>query len=192
MMSGSPPSDVTAILEAIRAGNKDALNQLGELVYQELREMAAGLMHGEKGGHTLEPTALVNEAFLRLVTQGALNEARNRALFFNAAARAMRQVLVDHARQRGAAKRGGGWQRVPLDDVLDSFEAQHADVLALHEALSRLARLNERQSQVIELRYFGGNTVEQIADQLEVSVGTVELDLRKARAFLYGQLGKGA
>jgi RNA polymerase sigma factor (TIGR02999 family) len=104
----------------------------------------------------------------------------------------MRQVLVDHARQRGAAKRGGGWQRVPLDDVLDTFESEHADVLALHEALNQLTRLHERQSRVIELRFFGGHTIEQIADQLQVSVGTVELDLRKARAFLYGRLGQGS
>jgi RNA polymerase sigma factor (TIGR02999 family) len=189
-MTGSRPGNVTTLLGAIRAGEKDALNQLVDNVYQELRAMAAGLMHQEQREHTLQPTALVHEAFLRLVDQDALRETQNRALFFNAAARAMRQILVDHARQREAAKRGGGWQRVPLDAVLDSFESQHAEVLALHEALNQLALLHERQSRVVELRFLGGYTMEQIADQLQVSLGTVELDLRKARAFLHGRLGQ--
>jgi RNA polymerase sigma factor (TIGR02999 family) len=107
---------------------------------------------------------------------------------FPAAARAMRQVLVDHARRRAADKRGGDRERLPLDDVLDHFAEQHLDLLAVHEALTRLAGLHERQSQVVELRFFGGYTVEEIAGQLGVSVSTVESDFRKATAFLRGQL----
>jgi RNA polymerase sigma factor (TIGR02999 family) len=145
-------------------------------------------MRRERTGHTLQPTALVHEAVLRLLQPAALAHAQNRSHFLAAAAQAMRQVLVDHARQRAADKRGGGREALPLDDALDYFARQNLDLLAVHEALTRLAALHERQAQVIELRFFGGYTVEEIADLLHVSVSTIEGDFRKASAFLRGQL----
>jgi RNA polymerase sigma-70 factor, ECF subfamily len=180
---------VTTVLEQLRAGNREARQQLVALVYEELRQMAAGLMRRERPDHTLQPTALVNEAFVRLFNSDALQLAHNRAYFFGAAAQAMRQILVDHARQRAAAKRGGGQERVPLDDVLDQFEQQQRlDILDLEEALQELGRLNERHGQVVTLRFYGGLTVPEVAEQLGVSVGTVEGDFRKATAFLRGRL----
>src|SRR5205823_12905535 len=128
-----------------------AKSQLVELVYAELHGLAAGLMRHERAGHTLQPTALVHEACLRLLAPEVLGETRNRAHFFAAAARAMRHVLVDHARRRAAGKRGGGQETLALDQVLDHFAEHNLDLLAVHEALTDLANLNERQSQVIEL-----------------------------------------
>jgi RNA polymerase sigma factor (TIGR02999 family) len=182
--------EVTTLLDAIRAGRPDAQDQLVAVVYDELRHLAQGLMRRERPGHTLQATALLHEAALRLLRPDALAAAHNRGQFLAAAARAMRQILVDHARARAADKRGGGRESVPLDEVLDQFTAQKLDVLALHEALNGLAALHDRQSRVIELRFFGGYTVEEIADFLQVSVSTVESDCRKATAFLRGQLSK--
>jgi RNA polymerase sigma factor (TIGR02999 family) len=183
--------EVTTLLEQLRAGIPGARDQLIALVYDELRRLGGGLLRQERPGHTLQPTALVHETVLRLFRPDALASAQSRAEFLAAAARAMRQVLVDHARQRAADKRGGGRERVPLDDVLDHFAEQRLDLLAVHEALERLAGLHERQAQVVELRFFGGYTVEEIAEQLGVSVSTVEADFRKATAFLRGQLREG-
>jgi RNA polymerase sigma factor (TIGR02999 family) len=176
--------EVTTLLDDIRAGRADAQDKLVALVYNELRRVAAGLMHGERSGHTLQPTALVHEALLRLLRPDALGEAHNRAQFFMAAARAMRQVLVDHARGRATDKRGGGQERIPLDEALAHYTRQNLDVLAVHEALNQLATLHERQSRVVELRFFGGYTVEEVAEVLQVGVSTVESDFRKATAFL--------
>ena len=151
--------------------------------------MAAGLMRRERPDHTLQPTALVNEVFVRLLGRDALGGVPNRAYFFGAAAQAMRQVLVDHARQRQAAKRGGGRDRVPLDEVLDHFEQQQRlDVLALDEALADLARLNERHAQVVTLRFFGGLSVEETAEVLRVSPITVMREWKSAKAWLYREL----
>jgi RNA polymerase sigma factor (TIGR02999 family) len=190
-MEADRQREVTTLLEAIRAGSPGARDQLIALVYDELRRLGGGLLRRERPGHTLQPTALVHEAVLRLFRPDALADPRGRAQFLAAAARAMRQVLVDHARRRAADKRGGGHGRRPLDDVLDHFAEQRLDLLAVHDALTRLAGLHERQSQVVELRFFGGYTVEEIAGQLEVSVSTVESDFRKATAFLRGQLSEG-
>ena len=191
-MAGDPQAEVTTLLDDIRAGKADAQRQLIELVYAELRGLASGLMRRERAGHTLQPTALVHEACLRLLTPEVLCVARNRAHFFAAAARAMRHVLVDHARRRDADKRGGGQETLALDQVLDHFAEQNLDLLAVHEALTELAKLHERQSQVIELRFFGGYTVPEVAEQLRVSVATVESDFRKARAFLRSRLREDA
>jgi RNA polymerase sigma factor (TIGR02999 family) len=180
--------EVTPLLDAIRGGNLDARNQLVHLVYDELRRVAGGLMQRERAGHTLQPTDLVNEVFLRLLHADDLARAQDRAHFFAAAARAMRNILVDHARRRATEKRGGGQEFVPLDEALDYFASQKLDVLAVHEALEQLAALHERQSQIVELRFFGGYTVEEVAELLEVSVSTVEGDFRKATAFLHSQL----
>jgi RNA polymerase sigma factor (TIGR02999 family) len=180
--------EVTTLLEEMRAGSPGAREKLVELVYQELRRLAAGLLRHERPGHTLQPTALVHEALLRLLRADALGGAHNRAQFLAAAARAMRRVLVDHARRRAADKRGGGQAPLLLDEALDYFAAQRLDLLALHEALDQLAELHARQAQVVELRFFGGYTVEEIAEQLQVSVSTVESDFRKATAFLRSRL----
>jgi RNA polymerase sigma factor (TIGR02999 family) len=183
-----PQGELTSLLAAVRGGDEAARDHLVECVYQELRRVAAGLIRAEPTGHSLQPTALLHEALAHLLEADALRRAPNRAYLFGAAARAMRQVLVDHARQRNAGKRGGGQRRLPLDAVLLYFQEQRVDVLTLHEALDRLAVLDERQSQVVTLRFFGGLTVPEIAEQLGVSVSTVESDFRVARAWLRRQL----
>jgi RNA polymerase sigma factor (TIGR02999 family) len=170
-------------------GSLDDLNQLVNRVYKELRQVAAQLLQGERPGHTLQPTALVHEAYLRLVQDRALAQRGGRKWLFFAAARAMRQVLVDHARQRNGPRRGGSWTREPLEAALAFYETQKIDVVALDEALHELQRLNERQSRIVELRVFGGYTTQEVAEQLGVSVATVENDFRKARAYLFSKLG---
>jgi RNA polymerase sigma factor (TIGR02999 family) len=191
-VTDTPASEVTTLLGALRAGDPAAQERLVQRVYADLRELAAGLMRRERTDHTLEPTALVHEAVLRLLDQDALPRAPNRRYLLAAAARAMRQVLVDHARTRQADKRGGGLHRQPLDDVLEYFSRQKLDVLAVHDALDRLARLDERQSQVVALRVFGGLTLEEVAEQLDVSVATVGNDFRMARAWLRRELAGDA
>jgi RNA polymerase sigma factor (TIGR02999 family) len=190
-MADTATGEVTLLLEDIRAGRSDARLRLFQLVYKQLNGVATGLMRGERVGHTLQTADLVHEAFLRLVASESLDAARNHVSFFAVASRAMRQILVDHARKRNAAKRAGGHRRVPLDEVLDHFEGQHANVLDLDGALDELAGLHERQSQVVLLRFFGGLTTAQVAAQLNVSVATVENDFRMARAFLRRRLAEG-
>ena len=150
-----------------------------------------GLMRRERPDHTLSPTAVVHEAVIRLLGEAVFDKAADRSFLFASAARAMREVLIDHARRRAADRRGGGRRRVPLDAVVDYFEEQGLDVVAVHEALDRLAELDGRQAQVMTLRYFGGMTVPEVAAALGVSVVTVERDWRLARAWLAGQLGGG-
>ncbi len=180
--------DWTHILGRVQAGDDRARGELLTLVYDELRRVATRLMRRERPDHTLSPTAVVNEVVVRLLNDAVFERSPNRDDLFVAAARAMREVLIEHARRRGAYRRGGGWTRVPLDPLLDYFEAQELDVVAVHEALDRLAALNGRQSQVITLRYFGGMTVPEVARALGVSVVTVERDWRLARAWLRSQL----
>ena len=187
-MAGNSPSEITTVLGDIRAGKAEAKTRLVELVYEELRRLAYQVMRTERAGHTLQPTALVHEGLLRILDGETLAKAPNRAYFFAAAAHAMRQVLVDHARKRAARKRGGDYERVTLDEVLDSLEQQRIDVLALNAALDELAVRHERQSKVVVLRFFGGLTMTEIAHQLDVSVSTVEDDWRIAKAWLRGQL----
>ncbi len=157
-------------------------------IYSELRPMASRLMSQERKGHTLSPTSLIHEAVIRLMRSSLLHSTADRHHVLGAAVKAMREVLVDYARHRNAARRGRGYKRVPLDVVIDYFEDQSLDILAVNEALDRLAELNLRQSQVISLRYFGGMSIPEIASALEVSVGTVERDWRIARAWLNNQL----
>lgn len=176
-------------LETIHSGGEGGREQLVALVYDELRRMAAGMLRGERPGHTLQPTALVNEALLRLLGGEALTRSRDRRYLIGAAAQAMRQALVDHARARGAKKRGGSNHRVPLDDVLDVLEARGRDLTLLDEALAELAGVHDRPSQVVTLRFFGGLTVAEAADVLGVSESTVESDFRIARAWLRRRMG---
>ncbi len=184
--------DLTLILGKARAGDERARGELISLVYDELRQVAGRLMNRERSSHTLPPTAVVHEAVIRLLGDAVFDKSPDRAYLFASAARAMREVLIDHARRRAADRRGGGWTRVPLDHVVDSFEEQGLDLVAIHESLDRLAKLNERQAQVMTLRYFGGLTVAEVASALGVSVVTVERDWRLARAWLGIQLNGGS
>lgn len=180
-MAANP--DATAILERLSQGSPGAVDQLLPLVYDEMRAMAAGLMRDERAGHTLQPTAIVHEAYLRMVDQTRA-DWKGRAHFLSVAAMVIRRVLVDHVRERGAAKRGGGRRRVTLADVERPEEREEVDLAALDDALRRLAELHDRQSRVVTLRYFGGLTAEETALVLGVSRTTVCDDWTIARAWL--------
>jgi RNA polymerase sigma factor (TIGR02999 family) len=185
------PGDVTVLLDQMRSGHKDALEQLLPLVYRELRRLAAQYMQQERVGHTLQPTALVHEAYLRLTHQDRANW-RNRAQFMGVAGQLMRRILVDHARKRCAAKRG-----VPLVTLDDSVAQQLADVsrpeeiLAVHLTLERLERLDPQQGKLVELRYFAGLSAEETAEAMEIPLRTVEREWTAARAWLRAQLAGG-
>ena len=187
-MGTERPGDLTAILNEARAGGIDARERLVRAIYAELRRTAGGLMRRERPGHTLQPSALVHEALLRLLDGDTLADVPNRRYLF-AAAQAMRQVLVEHARRRRARKRDGNRVRVPLDQVLAGFDEKGLDVIALHEALERLAQEHPRPAQVVDLRFFGGLSVPEVAEALALSDTTIESDWRFARAWLRGQLG---
>jgi RNA polymerase sigma factor (TIGR02999 family) len=178
---------ITTLLERIAAGDDQARDQLFSALYPKLQELAKSALRRERPSHTLQPTALVNEASLKLISSKLLNESGNRASFFAAAARAMREVLVDHARARGAQKRPTGEQRekVALDDVVDELEANHGlDVLVLDECLQKLKSLDARKHEVVILRFFGGLKFKEIAKYLDVSLSTVEKDWHFSRAWL--------
>jgi RNA polymerase sigma factor (TIGR02999 family) len=189
VMSTPDPDDLTALLGEVRAGRPGAQARLVGAIYDELRRTAGGLMRRERPDHTLQASALVNEALLRLLSGHVLVDAPNRRYLFAAAAQAMRQVLVDHARRRRASKRPSNRVRVPLDAALIAFDERGLDVIALHNALERLAGAHPRPAQVVELRFFGGLSVPEVAEALEVSDTTVEGDWRFARAWLREQLG---
>jgi RNA polymerase sigma factor (TIGR02999 family) len=176
--------DATRLLVDLGEGDQTARERLLPLVYDELRRLAGAYMRRERPGHTLQPTALVHEAYLRLVDQRRV-DWRNRAQFVGLAAMMMRRVLVNHARDRGAAKRGGEAARVPLTVAGEVLTGPDVDVLALHEALDRLAALDPRKSQVVELKFFGGLTTDEIAHALGLSPATVEREWTFARAWLY-------
>jgi RNA polymerase sigma factor (TIGR02999 family) len=165
----------------------DRLDELTELAHAELRRLARRYLAGERPGHTLQPTALVNEAYLRLAA-GQPVDWQNRAHFVGVAAHQMRRILVDHARKRHRAKRDGGGVRVTFDEQLPVADERGHDVVALDEALEKLARLDPRRSRIAELRYFGGLSVEETAEALSVSVATVMRDWRLARAWLQREL----
>ena len=184
-------SEVTVLLQSWRGGDPCALDQLTPLVYRELRRMAAGYLRQERGDHTLQPTALVHEAYLRLIDQ-RIADCHTRAQFFAIAANLMRQILVGHAKRHRAVKRGGG-NKVALEDAGGAAVQQQpeVDLIALNEALEKLAKLDPRQSRIVELRFFGGLTEEEIAEVLGVSPITVKRDWRIARAVLHDQLAGG-
>lgn len=185
-MGADRTEDVTELLNAAGAGDARALDRVLPLVYAELRRLAESYFRAERTEHTLQTTALVHEAYLRLVNAPDLNW-ENRRHFFGIAAQAMRQILVDHARRRGAQKRAGGRQ-VTLDD--DNVGAAASDdVIGVDEALQRLAATSPRAARVVELRYFAGLSIEQTAETLDVSVATVKRDWLSARAWLQRELG---
>ena len=175
---------VTRLLVAVREGDHNALNALFPRVYEELRHLAQQQRRGWHGDYTLNTTALVHEAYLKLVDQSRI-PWQDRVHFFAVAARAMRFILIDYARQQDAQKRGGDRIKVSIDDVNLKADAQTADLLALNEALTRLAERDERMAQVVECRFFGGLTIEETAAALEVGSRTVKRDWQKARLLLY-------
>ena len=177
------PSEVTQLLVAWSNGDSSARDALMPLVHDELRRLAHRYMGRERGNHTLQTSALVNEAYLRLIDQKDMHW-QNRAHFFGIAARMMRRILVDYARKRGFAKRGGNLQAVPLDQVMVVSPERAAEVVALDDALKGLAEHDQRKSQIIEMRFFGGLSIEETAEVLGVSPGTVMRDWTFAKAWL--------
>lgn len=189
-VAGPRPSEVTLLLADVRAGRAGAADRLFPLVYDELRRLAASYLRRERRDHTLQPTALVHEAFLRLV--GAEDQRwESRAHFLAVAARAMRRILIDHARGRHAQKRGGKAAKVSLADLDQPAVDRDDYLIALDEALERLGRLDERQARVVELRFFGGLTIEEAAAVLGVSHATVERDWNVAKAWLHREVTGG-
>jgi RNA polymerase sigma-70 factor, ECF subfamily len=180
---------VTQLLHAWSQGEDAALDELLPLVHQELRRLARRYMFGERPDHTLQTTALVNEAYLRLVDSRQVNW-QNRAHFFAISAQLMRRILVDHARARGYQKRGGGVPKVTLDEALMGPQGKGQDLVALDGALKALAILDPRKSKVVELRFFGGLNVEETAEVLKVSPDTVLRDWRLGKAWLAREIGK--
>ena len=180
-------SDVTELLRQAREGRAGALERLMPIVYEDLRKRASAYLGRERPDHTLQTTALVNEAYLRLVDQDIV-DLTDRAHFFALAATCMRRVLVDHARVRAAEKRGGAWQRVPIDDLATASIDAADELLSLDEALTRLAEQDERKAKVVELRFFVGLSIDEIADVLDRSPRTVDRDLLMARTWLLREL----
>jgi RNA polymerase sigma factor (TIGR02999 family) len=189
-MAATSPHQVSKLLLAWSEGEEGAYEQLIPLVYDELHRLAKRYMRKERPGHTLQTSALVNEAYLRLI--GAKEVSwQNRAHFFAVSARLMRRILVDFARAKHELKRGGDARQVSLDEALLVSPGSNTDVLALDEALTRLFALQRRQAEVVEMRYFGGLTEEEIAEVLKVSLRTVQQDWRLARLWLYRELRSG-
>jgi len=180
---------ITERLVQVGQGRRSAAEQLMPLVYDQLRALARSFFAVQRPNHTLEPTALVHEAFVRLVGQSQ-TDWTGRAHFFAVAAKAMRQILINHAEAKQAAKRGGGWQRISVSEAVTESGDREVDLLALNEALSSLEEMDERQARVVELRFFGGLTVEEAAEVLKVAPRTIELDWRMAKAWLVRQLGE--
>jgi len=181
------PQNVTQLLIGWGQGDKEALDRLVPIVYDELRRQAARYLRHERAGHTLQTTALIHEAYLRLIDQKNVHW-QNRAHFFGIAAQLMRRILVDHARTRKRAKRGGSDMRVPLEDAVAIARAPQLDVVALDEALNRLAEIDEQQGKIVELRFFSGLTVEETAEVLGISPATVKRDWSMAKAWLHSEI----
>jgi RNA polymerase sigma-70 factor (ECF subfamily) len=188
-MEGKLQHEVTAILQEWSGGDRDAPERLMPFVYDELRRLARTFLFRERDGHTLQPTALVHEAYVRLVDQTRVNW-QNRAHFYGIASRMMRRVLVDHARAHATDKRGGGTVRLSVDDVQLPIEQRAADLVALDEALERLLQMDERKCRVVEMRFFAGMSDEEIAEVLGVTTRTVLRDWKTARLWLYRELSE--
>jgi RNA polymerase sigma factor (TIGR02999 family) len=180
--------EVTRILKALEEGDPLAANELLPVVYRELHQLASAKMRQERGDHTLQPTALVHEAFLRLVGDVDLNRWEGRAHFFSAAAEAMRRILIDHARQKNAAKRGGQFQRLDINDVLSFDDSKIDSLLEIDSALQKLGEVDPTLVKIVELRFFAGLSVEQTAEALNMSDRTVKRHWAYARAWLQREL----
>ena len=188
-MSTASPKDVTRLLIQLTGGERAVLEELLTLIYGELRSLAANYLRRERPDHTLQPTALVHEAYLRLVDQTQVNW-QNRAHFFGVAAQMMRRILVDHARAHNAGKRGQDFQKLSLDENIDQAFERGAELVALDDALKLLAEVDEQKARIVELRYFGGLSVEETAEVLGVTPVTVKRHWRMTKAWLYGQMQK--
>src|SRR5215472_13550760 len=188
-MSVPAAHEVTQLLKAWTAGDEEALAKITPLVYQQLHQLAERYMAGERSEHTLQTTALVNEAYLRLVDCGQVNW-QDRAHFFAVSAQLMRRILIDFARSRGYLKRGGAVAHISLDDAPSVGKESDPDLVALDDALKALAALDERKSKVVELKFFGGLSMEEIAEVLRISIDTVKRDWRFARLWLLRELGE--
>jgi RNA polymerase sigma factor (TIGR02999 family) len=186
-MTEGKTESVTRLLIELTRGNHEAVDALLPLIYDELRSLAANYLRRERPDHTLQPTALVHEAYMRLVDQTRVNW-QNRAHFFGVAAQMMRRILVDHARAHKAGKRGADFQKFSLDENIDKAVERGAELIALDEALKQLAEIDEQKSRIIELRYFGGLSVEETAEVLGVTSITVKRHWRMAKAWLYGRM----
>jgi len=180
-------ADITLLLREYRSGSQTALDALFPLVYEELRRLAANRLDGERSEHTLQPTALVHEAYLRLVKQHSV-DWQNRAHFFGLAAEMMRRILVNHAVERKRLKRGGGETRLALDEAVTFAEEREIDLVRLDEALNELTEFAPRQAKIIELKFFGGLTSEEAAEALSISPETVKRDWRVAKSWLHSRL----
>lgn len=190
-MQGEPSKQVTELLVRWRGGDKAALDSLMPLVYNELHRIANHYLQRERSDHTLQSTALVHEAYVRLAQQD-LPEWQNRAHFFAVAAQLMRQILVDYARSHRASKRGGNVCKLTLEDAGDKAQALDVDIVALDDALKSLARMDAQQSRVVELKFFGGLSIEDTAEVLGISASTVKRDWITARAWLHRELARSA
>lgn len=186
-METDKSKEITVFLKAWSGGNREAADRLMMLVYSELRKLAASYLRGQRSNHTLQPTALVHEAYMKLIDVSQV-DWQDRAHFFAVAAQTMRHILVDHARAVAADKRGGGAHKIALDEAVSFSDEQDIDLIALDEALQKLARQDEQQSRIIELRFFGGLTVEETAEVLKISPATVKREWATARAWLYRQM----
>ena len=183
------PQNVTQLLREGSKGNKEALDQLLPIVYDELRLQAARYLRREKAGHTLQTTALIHEAYIRLIDQRNV-DWQNRAQFFGIAAQLMRRILVDHARTRKRAKRGGSNVRVSLDKAMVVAKDPDLDLVELDQALDRLAEIDPQQSRIVELRFFSGLSVEETAEVLRISPATVKRDWSMAKAWLHREISR--
>jgi RNA polymerase sigma factor (TIGR02999 family) len=194
-VAGSSPvtipsqQDVTRLLVRLTDGDRGVLDELLPVVYGELRKLASSYLRRERVGHTLQPTALVHEAYMRLVDQTQV-QWQNRAHFFGVAAQMMRRILVDHARAHEAEKRGGEFQKLSLDENIDVSGERDVNLVALDDALNLLAEVDPQKSKIVELRFFGGLSVEETAEVLGVSAPTVKRQWRMAKAWLYGQVSR--
>jgi RNA polymerase sigma factor (TIGR02999 family) len=186
-LSETGPRDITRLLLELTGGNAAAIDALLPLIYDELRSLAANYLRRERPDHTLQPTALVHEAYLRMVDQTQVNW-QNRAHFFGVAAQMMRRILVDHARAHNAGKRGADFQKLSLDENIDKAVERSDELIALDEALRELAEIDNQKARIIELRYFGGLSYEETAEVLGVSAVTVKRHWRMARAWLFGRM----
>lgn len=181
--------DVTNLLIQLSDGNQTVVNEIFGLIYNELKGIAGNYLRDERDGHTLQPTALVHEAYLKLIDQRSVTW-QNRAHFFGVAAQVMRRILVDHARARNAEKRFGKLNKLQLDENIDKAVEVSAELVALDDALKSLAKVDEQLAKLVELRYFGGLTFEEAAEVLGISLSTVKRHWKLARAWLYGELNK--
>ena len=184
----SPPNEITGMLIEMTNGNQDAVNQILPHIYDELKRLASSYLRRERADHTLQPTALVHEAYMKLIDQKRV-QWQNRAHFFGIAAQVMRRILMDHARKHQAGKRGGEAEKLQLEEeILVVSHDKSAELIALDDALQALAAIDEQKSKIVELRYFGGLSIEETAEVMGVSVPTINRQWRMAKAWLYSQL----